>query len=85
MVNFKYLHYRDFASLSKCGDLATICPPLILLINAMFDQQLAEIAQLFTVRNTEQIDKGSLNNIILRATFNNSIKSNMACSRWLSP
>ena len=28
MVIFKYLHYRYFASVATCGDVATTCPPL---------------------------------------------------------
>ena len=28
MVIFRYLHYRYFASVATCGDVATTCPPL---------------------------------------------------------
>ena len=28
MVVFKYLHYRYFAIVATCGDVATTCPPL---------------------------------------------------------
>ena len=84
MVIFKYLHYRYFASVATCGDVATTCPPLFFIIarNLMMgipgkDKSAIQSKLLFkfyndgfiSTSNSEQEEQTNRENMSLTAVY----------------